>query len=89
MVVEVTKLKMDRVWAKCVERRWYTRGNNQEYDHMLNLTKEPYSIKLLEKIAKDIVAHSEECWEGYDDAPYLNVMYELKADCTYSYFEEV
>ena len=89
MVVEVVKLRMDSVWNKCVEKRWYTRGTNQEYDRMLNMTKEPYSIQLLETIAQDIVAHSEECWEGYDDAPKLNVMWELRNDCCYSYFEEI
>lgn len=90
MVVEVTKIYAGKVWAKCVEKQWYTKGTNEEYDHMLNMAKEPYSVHLLEKMAKDIVDHSNEaCWEGYDDAPYLNVMFELRTDCCYSYFEEV
>ena len=41
MVVEVVKLNMHRVWNKCVEKQWYTRGTNEEYDKMLNMTKEP------------------------------------------------
>lgn len=90
MVVEVVKLDMHRVWSKCVEKQWYTRGTNAEYDKMLNMTKEPYSLYLLESIAQDIVAHSDDdCWEGYDDAPKLNVMFELAQDCCYRFFEEV
>ena len=90
MVVENTRMDMQSVWNKCVEKRWYTRGTNHEYDQMLNMTKEPYSLHLLEVIAQDIVAHSEDsCWEGYDDSPKLNVMFELKEDCCTSFFEEI
>ena len=90
MVVESVRMDMQEVWSKCVEKQWYTRGTCEEYNRMLEMTKEPYSLHLLESIAQDIVAHSnDECWEGYDDAPKLNVMFELKADCCHSFFEEV
>lgn len=89
MVVEKIRMDMQSVWSKCVEKQWYTRGTCEEYNKMLEKTKEPYSINLLEDIAKDIVAHSADCWEGYDEAPYLNVMFELRNDCCYTSFDEV
>ena len=90
MIIERVKMDIEDVRNKCIEKNWYTCGDNEEYSHMLNMTKEPYSVILLEKIARNIVEHSdEECWEGYDDSPVLNVMFELKADCCYSFFEEV
>ena len=90
MIVENVKMDMQSVWNKCVEKRWYTRGTCEEYNRMLEKTKEPYDLNLLVDIAQDIVAHSDdECWEGYDDEPFLNVMFELKEDCCTSFFERI
>lgn len=95
MIVEVTKIRMEKVRAKCIERDWYTRGTCDEYDVMLRMCQRdwedaPYSIQLLERIAEDIYEHSNpDRWEGYDEDPILNIMFELKADCCYSYFEKV
>lgn len=86
---EVIKLERSKVWSKCVEKRWYTRGDISAYDRMLDMCTLPYSQTLLEEIAEDIVEHSDSrCWEGYDENPVLNVLFELKADCTYSTYEE-
>lgn len=95
MIIKVTKISMDSVRTKCIEKGWYTRGTCEEYSKMLDMCKtEDYrdvecDIHLLEVIAQDIVAHSADCWEGYDGAPKLNVMFELDADCCYSHFEEI
>jgi hypothetical protein len=89
MIIEVTKIDWVKVRTKCIQMNWYTRGTCEEYSKMLDMCDDTYSVQLLEKIAQDIVAHSEDCWEGYDDSPKLNVMFELRTDCCYCYFEEI
>ena len=95
MIIEVTKIRMEKVRAKCIEKDWYTRGDCEAYSRMLSWCHEngedaPYSITLLEKIAKDIYEHSNpDRWAGYDENPILNIMFELRIDATYSYFEEI
>ena len=95
MIKEVTKIRMEKVRAKCIERDWYTRGNNEEYSNMLEMCQYGYddalyTIELLEKIAQDIYNHSNpNRWEGYDENPICNIMFELRTDACYCYFEEV
>ena len=95
MIIEVTKIEWEKVRAKCIEKDWYTMGDCAEYQNMLNMCTvrgedASYSIKRLEKIARDIYEHSDpDCWCGYDDNPILNIMFELRADACYTYFEEL
>jgi hypothetical protein len=47
-------------------------------------------VDQLEIVANDIYEHSNpDRWEGYDDNPILNIMFELDADCVVSWFEEI
>lgn len=98
MIKEVVKIRMTGVRSKCIQMDWYTRGTVTEYSNMLEkcVDKEndwndaPYTIELLEEIAKDIYEHSNpNRWEGYDENPILNIMFELREDACYTYFEEV
>ena len=90
MIIEVMQLDWHKVRAKCIEKDWYTCGTNEQYSRMLDMTEEDYSIELLEKMAENIYDHSNpNRWEGYDGNPILNIMFELAADCRYSFFEEV
>lgn len=95
MIIEVTKIRWESVRTKCIQKDWYTRGNNEEYSNMLGMCQDGYedalyTIELLENIAKDIYEHSDKTyWEGYDENPVLNIMFELREDACYCYFEEV
>ena len=96
MIKEVTKIRMEKVRAKCIQKDWYTRGDCIAYDNMLGMCRTPdwddaeYTIELLEKIAEDIYQHSNpDRWEGYGENPVCNIMFELREDACYSLFEEV
>ena len=96
MIKEVTKIRMEKVRAKCIEKDWYTRGDVDAYSNMLRMCYDEngdnreYTIERLQCIAQDIYLHSNpDRWEGYDENPILNIMFELRIDACYSYFEEV
>ena len=85
-----TKIYADEVRNKCIEKDWYTRGDNKAYGKMLDLCKdtEEVTLVILMAIAEDIYAHSNpDRWEGYDDNPLANIMYELMEDCCHTYYE--
>ena len=51
-------IKLDKhiVWETCVEHEFYTRGDNEEYEHMFDMVKDGASM---DAIAEDIAKHSE------------------------------
>ena len=90
MIVEVIGINSSDVRNVCIREDWYTRGDNEAYSHMLGMCRQPYSVNLLESIAKDIYEHSDkDYWDCYDGNPVLNIMFTLRLDCCISSFEEV
>lgn len=53
-------LSMEKLRNLCIQRDWYTKGDNGEYSNMLNMTNRGIltSDDIVE-IALDIVAHSD------------------------------
>ena len=53
-------LPSEDVRSLCIEKQFYTRGTNEDYDAMLNLcTKSPMDSEKLIEIAEDIVEHTD------------------------------
>lgn len=73
-------LGMGQLRALCVQRNWYTQGDNAEYSHMLNMANKSNltSDDILE-IALDIIAHSD-----LESNELLNVC-DAILGCTYSF----
>lgn len=56
----VRKLSMSALRSLCIEKEWYTNGDNDEYSHMLNMTKkEDITSDDIVEIAADIMEHSD------------------------------
>ena len=53
-------LSMEKLRGLCIQRDWYTNGDNEEYSHMLNMTKRgSLTSDDIVEIALDIVSHSD------------------------------
>lgn len=58
---EIRRISAPRLRALCIEKNWYTRGNNDEYGHLLidlAANKETLMTGDIIAIAEDIAAHS-------------------------------
>lgn len=61
-IMMTIKTDMNKVRTTCIRQNWYTRGNNEEYSHLLNdmcafeISQTEESIKA---IAEDIFEHSK------------------------------
>jgi hypothetical protein len=81
---EIRKINADEIRGLCIKHDWFTRGNNAEYDVLLQYGfqgKEITTDELVE-MAKIILEHSDTDYE------LTSVMHELSQIC-YTYFEEV
>lgn len=88
---EVRKIDSGKVRALCINKDYYTRGDNDEYSNLLKvLCKKEYSIEVIEEIARDIVIHSayekllSEYSVGYEELIAV-VMFELINECCVSF----
>lgn len=55
----VRKLSSDALRALCIERAWFTNGDNEAYSNMLAMTnKEDITSDDIVEIAADIIEHS-------------------------------
>ena len=59
------KIKVEKMWnfwdvrEMCVNHHWYTRGNNKEYNKMLDFVeKHKPTLNNMIKVAEDIIKHS-------------------------------
>lgn len=56
----VKRLLSDELRALCVERAWYTSGDNDEYNNMLAMAKkDDITSDDIVEIATDIIEHSD------------------------------
>lgn len=59
---EVRTISADRLRKLCIEHDWYTRGDNEEYRHLLDDTagdKENITTEDIVEITRDIIEHSK------------------------------
>lgn len=59
---EVRRISPDKLRALCIKENWYTRGDNEEYEHLLlDLAghKENITTDDVCEIAQDIINHSD------------------------------
>lgn len=55
----IRKLTMQALRQLCIDRDWYTDGDNEEYSNMLFMTKkEDITSDVIVEIATDIIEHS-------------------------------
>lgn len=82
--VEVRKLDYAVLRGLCISKRWYTKGDIQEYSNMLNMCNiENVTTDTIVEIATDIYSHSVE-----SDYTITSICFEIARICT-TFFEEV
>ena len=81
---EVRKVDPIALRGLCIKKNWYTNGTNAEYDELLNYG---YNDKL---ITSDELVEMATLIKEHSDTDYeiTSIMYEINAECCYSYFEE-
>ena len=82
---EVSRISADSLRNLCVTKKWYTRGNNAEYGHLLyDMTdsKENITTDDIVEIAQDIIEHSN------TDQELISVCFDI-AKIAVTFFEEV
>lgn len=82
--IETRRLGASALRALCIERGWYTRGNNEEYDHLLTDlagSKPHLDTGDIIAIAEDIAAHSR-LGDGED---VLAIAFEVAQACSVTF----
>ena len=90
-IIERRYISPEDLRRLCIEENWYTKGDNDEYAHLLSLCRrggeyaELTTLKIA-RIAADIQSHSE---VDQGDEYLMNIMYCIaKASTTYFEIEE-
>lgn len=82
---EVRKIREDDLRNLCIAKRWYTRGDNAAYNHLLNDLagyKENITTDDIVEIALDIMEHSN------TDQELTSICFDV-ARIAVTFFEEV
>lgn len=82
---EVRKIREDDLRNLCIAKRWYTRGDNAAYNHLLNDLagdKENITTDDIVEIALDIMEHSN------TDRELTSICFDV-ARIAVTFFEEV
>ena len=67
----------------CIAEEWYTKGDNAQYDHMLNLARDKeLTTALIAEIAADIQKHSA---VHQSEEYLLNIMFRIAQASTTSF----
>lgn len=93
---EIRRISSDSVRSLCIKESYYTRGDSDEYMNLLTKLcddSEEITEDRLEKIAEDILGHSdaERLYEIYgctEEELFENVLWQLVNGCCYSIFEK-
>lgn len=81
---EVRKLGRHNMRALCIDRNWYTKGDNEEYEILLKMAeKENITTDDIVEMASDIAEHSDIV--NYD---FIAICDAIAYKC-YTFFEEV
>ena len=79
-----TRLDSENVRELCIRKRYYTKGNVQQYTDMLSFcNKDTVCENDILTIAYDIAVHSNsDLWEGATFKEFVqNIMFELDRNC--------
>lgn len=82
---EIRRLSACNLRALCISMNWYTRGNNEQYEHLLlDLAerKENLTTDDIIEIAEDIAAHSNLDDVCPEDDIIASIAYELASIAT-------
>lgn len=85
---EVRRMSASRLRALCIEKDWYTRGDNDEYGHLLidlAANKATLTTDDIIAIAEDIAAHSKLA-EG---ETVESIAYEVNKACSTCFVPDV
>lgn len=89
-------ISRDSVRSMCIHYGLYTKGNCEEYEHLLNnlCERKHPSIEDYEEIVEDILAHSDvqnltETYGETREELEESFMYKLINDCSYIYIERI
>jgi hypothetical protein len=86
---ETRKLYMMYLMTLCKQENWYTKGNNQEYDNLLNMTKKDIiTTDDIVEMATDIYEHSDMDNGNSMKDNMTNIMFKIASVCNY-FFEEI
>lgn len=81
----IRKLTMQALRQLCIDRDWYTDGDNEEYSNMLFMTKkEDITSDVIVEIAIDIIEHSSNL--TFDD--FIEVCDSILSE-SYSFMSEI
>lgn len=85
---ETRKIQADKIRALCIKNNWFTNGTEEEYNELLQ-----YGFSDIEITSDELVEMAGLIFEYSDpkslqDHTHTSVMFELNAECCYSYFEE-
>ena len=82
---EIRTVSASNIRKLCIKNDWYTRGDNEQYEHLLlNLCdwKENLTTEDIVEIAEDIIAHSEIEADGRTEAEIIeSVAFEIMRVC--------
>ena len=88
MVREVPEIKVEKRWYPddvrdlCIREKWYTKGNNEDYEQMLEYVDLYYDNPALEhlyRVAENICRHT-------DEQTISNVMFLLERYCVHTFY---
>ena len=55
---EIRKISRSDLRNLCIEKDWYTRGDNEEYGKLLDMCEKEMDVLTLVAVARDIIEHS-------------------------------
>lgn len=90
-IIECRYITPSDLRSLCIEENWYTKGDNEEYSHMLDMCRDGFDYATLTtdriaEIAADIQKHSN---VEQSDEYLMNIMFCIaKASTTYFEIEE-
>ena len=86
--MKTPNIQVTRQWSAasvrnvCIENNYYTCGDNEDYEHMLNWVERLYpNTDNMYFIAQDIAKHSA------DDLPISSIMFQLERSAVSTFFQ--
>lgn len=88
---EIRRISADNLRRLCIAQEWYTRGTNQDYDHLLidlAENKENLTTADIIEIAEDIAAHSDLSEVCPEEDIIASIAYEVASIATTAFRKE-
>jgi len=86
---EIRTLQASALRNLCIDKNWYTNGNNEEYTFLLNMcNNENITTDNIVEMATDIISHSIDIIDCDLTTTYYHVCFEIARICN-TIFEEI